>query len=275
MSINLAIRFSHPDAVSQRVRYQRIDNILNPVWVNVQPNPIVSPSTIATDIPAGQYAIGVTPVYADGRTCTETVEYTDACPGLISITGSIQAGAMKVEYLAPSSVPKVRITILYPNGGSFTANYVNDGNPVIISLPSGLTGDFKVSGQSVCDEGSAFYSAPSAQVTVNNVANNLTITSDSIGIVITNLTGISGFTLAANINPGANISALHGAFFGPITFTWTGTPTFFANATLQLNGTVVQCKDIVGAGGSASFNAISIGATDVLRIDFNTGSCPT
>lgn len=274
MSINLSIRFQHPDAVSQQVRYQRIDNIQNPVWVNVQPNPITSPATIATNIPNGQYAIGSTPVYADGRTCDETVVYTDPCSGLISIHAIIQGGVLIVSYLAPSSAPKVRITVGFPNGGSSVANYVNNGNDIPIAIPN-LSGDFTVFGQSVCDESSGFYSRPSSQVTVSNVTDNVTLVSGAAGIVINTLVGIGGFTLPQNINPGDSITGVHGAFFSTITFTFTGTPLFAENATLEINGTVVQCKNIPNtSGGTVSFNSLSVAATDQLRISFNGGVCP-
>lgn len=166
MAINLAISFSHPDAIAHRVRYQRIDNTTSPAWINVVPNPITSPAAIATNIPSGQYNIGSTPLYADGRVCDELVTQTGPCLGLISINAYQNAGALIVQYLAPSQVPKVRITVGYPNGGSSVNNYVNDGNPITIGLPANLYGNYTVNGQSVCDEISGFYSAVSTTVTV-------------------------------------------------------------------------------------------------------------
>lgn len=274
MSIDLSIRFSHPDAVSQMVRYARIDGIVNPTWINVQPNPVTSPATIATDVPAGQYQVGATPVYADGRTCDEQIIYTDACAGLIAIHASITGNVIVVTYTAPPSAPKVRITVNYPNGGSTVANYVNNGNPISIGIPA-ITGDFTVSGQTVCDEGSGFYSPPSSIVTVTNTVDNVTLTSSAVGITITNIVGISGFTLPANLNVGDRITGMHGAFFAIITFTFTGTPLFNSSATLYINNVAVQCKNIPNSsGGSVGFNSASVAATDLLAIAFNTGTCP-
>ena len=275
MSINLSIRFQHPDAISNAVRFSRIDNTTTPVWTNVQPNPVTSPATIATNIPNGQYAVGITAVYADGRSCSEEVTYTPPCPNMISVSGYISGSNIVVQYLAPSSVANVLINIGYPNGGSFSQIYVNTGTPISVGIPSGLSGNFTISAQAVCDAVSGFYGPPSATATVTYNPNNLLITSDAAGIVINTLTGIAGFTLPNNITVGSSIAGTHTAFYGTITFTWTGTPATNLNATLSINGTVVQCVNIPNtAGGTLSFPSVSVAATDQFEIDFNTGLCP-
>lgn len=167
--INLSIAFSHPDAISQFVQYARIDNLApgaSPVFTTVSPNPITSPTTIAMNVLAGQYQINASPVYADGRKCAPTVVYTPACDPLISFSAAISGNVMVITYVAPSTAPKIRVNINYPNGGSFAQNYVNDGNPISIGLPPNVFGNFTAFGQSVCDESSGFYSAPSASVNV-------------------------------------------------------------------------------------------------------------
>jgi hypothetical protein len=169
--INLTIAFGMPTgAVSNLVRYARIDNLApgaSPVYTQVTPNPVTSPATIATNIPDGQYTIQSTPVYPDGRTCTPTVYTTPACPGLTSISATIQNGVLVVTYLAPAGITNVIITVGYPNGGSFQQMYVNTGNPISIALPAGVYGNYSVNGQSVCDPTSGFYSAFSSTVTVS------------------------------------------------------------------------------------------------------------
>lgn len=160
-NINLGMRFSHPGATSHRVRYARIDNIQIPSWVTVSPDPTTSPAILAQNIANGQYEIQSTPIYPDGRFCEPTVDYTAACEGLVSINAYIQSDNLVVEYLAPSSVPKVRISVDYPNGFQHVANYVNDGNDIVIALPTSVNGDFFIYGQSVCDEASEFYSPAS------------------------------------------------------------------------------------------------------------------
>lgn len=198
--INLGVRFNHPSAIATRVRYARVDNTNVPAWVTVFPNPTTSPAILAQNIDNGQYQIEMTPIYADGRICTPTIVYTSGCAGLISINAYIQSGNLIVEYLAPSDVPKVRITVDYPNGGSFDANYVNNGNDISIPLPTNVNGDFFVYGQSICDESTGFYSTRSNAVTVTKNSNpSLTQTSQSqVG---------PGSTRSQTFTVGANVSA--------------------------------------------------------------------
>lgn len=274
MSINLSIRFEHPDAVSQSVRYARVDNTSTPTYSTVVPNPVTSPTTIATNIDNGQYRICSTPVYADGRTCEETCILTDACPGLISINAYISDSTLVVSYLAPSTVPQVRITVNYPNGGSFVQNYTNTGDDIAIGLPS-IDGIYTVSGQSVCDADTGFYSPASSTVSVEKISTNVSITSSAAGVVVTDITGIAGFTLSQFVNPGDSITGIHTAFFNAITVTFTGTPVVDENLTVYVNGTAVACTDIPNtSGGTISISSISVSATDLLSLAFNTGQCP-
>lgn len=174
MSINLTIRWAHPNATSALVRYARVDNNSNPVYTLVTPNPVVSPNvasiSIATNVPNGQYEIQATPIYPDNRVCAATVQYTPACDGLVSINAYISATNVVVEWQAPTYVPKARISVGFPNGGTSTNNYVNTGGIVttLIPIPPGNNGLITVRGQSVCDEGSGFYSAPSSTISLTN-----------------------------------------------------------------------------------------------------------
>lgn len=276
MSINLAITWSHPSAISNAVAYARIDNTINPVFTNV-PNVAGSSgtATIAMDIPDGQYQVNITPIYPDGRTCNPTVQITDPCPGLLSINAVLTSGNIVVSYLAPSSVPKVRITVNFPNGGSSVANYVNDGNNIVIPVPPGVTGVFTISGQSVCDEASGFLSAFSSQVNLQILGFNVSAGNFAAGITVTDITGIAGFALGSLLTNGTTQTGTHTAFFGGITCTFTGTPSANSSATLQLNGTIIQCVNVPNtAGGTVSFSAANFGANDLITITFNAGSCP-
>lgn len=167
MSINLSISFSCPGSIAQQVSYARIDNT-TPVYIQV-PNITGSEGNfvVASDIPDGQYIVSRIPIYADGRICQARTVTTPACPGLISISATIQGGVLVVTYLAPSGSPSVLINVNYPNGGTFSQIYTNTGNPISIGLPAGVYGNYTVNGQSVCDPTSGFYSPPSASVTVN------------------------------------------------------------------------------------------------------------
>lgn len=276
MSINLTISWDHPAAISNAVAYARIDNTISPVFTNV-PNVAGASgtATIAMDIPNGQYQVNITPIYPDGRTCNPTIEVTNPCPTLLAINAILSSGNIVVSYLAPASAPKVRITVNYPNGGSSVANYVNDGNNIVIPAPPGVTGVFTASGQTVCDESSGFFSAFSSQVSLQILGFNVTVGNFAAGISINSISGISGFALSSILSSGVSQTGTHVAFFGGISCVFTGTPSANSSATLQLNGTIIQCVNVPNtAGGTVVFSPASFGVNDLITITFNAGSCP-
>jgi hypothetical protein len=228
-----------------------------------------------TNVPDGQYQVNITPIYADGRSCTPTTVITEPCPGLLSINAVLNSGNIVVSYLAPSQVPKVRITVDYPNGGSFIANYVNNGNNIVIPLPPGVTGIFTVSGQSVCDESAGFFSASSPQISLTIAGFNVTASNQVAGITVTAINGISGFALPILLTNGASYNGNHVAFFGSISIPYTGTPGVSSSAVLELNGTIIQCQNVPGtSGGTIVFSAAAFSDSDQITIIFNNGTCP-
>lgn len=274
MSINLGLRFSHPQAASHYVRFRRIDNAVNNPYTSVSPNPITSPAILATDIPNGEYEIESTPVYADGRPCAPTVDYTPGCATLISINAYITGNNLVIQYLAPPDAPKVRLTASYPNGGGSVANYVNNGSNVVIPIPANIYGDIQVSGQSVCDEGSGFYSGQSATVTVTRLLNNLSFFNNANGITLTGVNGVTGYVLSQFIAYGETQEGNHQAFFGGFSIGFSGTPGANSSATLSLNGTQIQCVNVPNTnGGTISFSSVSYASTDQINVAFVPGSC--
>lgn len=249
MSINLSIQFSHPSAISNQVSYARIDNTSTPVFIQV-PNVITSPATIASNVPDGQYQINITPVYADGRTCQPTTFTTPACSSLVSLSASINSSVMVINYLAPSGVPKVRITIGYPNGGNNTANYVNDGNPISVAIPANLFGDYTVSGQSVCDETSGFYSPATQNVTVtlNQPIPNQYVLSNNLTSICTGtpqqLYTSGGFSVGTTL----------------FTDSTLGTPVTGFNYVM-INALVYNIDSTTGLIGSATGNNCNVNIT--------------
>lgn len=274
-TINLTISLNQTGAISHRIRYARIDNTLNPTFVTVSPDVPNTPNlvyTIAENVQNGQYRIGYKAIYSDLRECDEQFTDTPACDSLISINAYLDGNNIIVQYLAPSDAPKVRITISYPNGGSYTANYVNNGNDIPIALPNNVFGDFIVTGQSVCDEESGFYSAPSSQVTVTRNENTVIISNQTSLLTVTNVTGLTGFTLGSSVSPSGTSNGTHDAFTGQIVLTLTSSGVFTGNyANLLLNGTMIQCIDITS--GTATFNSASFGASDVIQITLGIGAC--
>lgn len=276
MSINLSVKLDQDGAIAHRIRYARIDNTINPTWVTVSPDVVNSPNltqTIAENIPNGQYRIGYYAIYSDLRTCPEQFVDTPACDSLISLNAYLDGNNIIVQYFAPSDAVKVKINISYPNGGSYSALYVNNGNDIPIALPSNVFGDFIVTGQAVCDEGSGFYSPPSSQATVTRSETTVTISNQTSLLTVTDVTGLTGYTLSGSVAPSGTDTGGHSAFTGQIVLTLTSSGLFTGNkAALLLNGTLIQCIDVV-LGPSVTFNSASFAATDNIQILLSIGAC--
>lgn len=273
MAINLAIEFQLPvGAVSNLVQYARIDNTSVPVWATVSPNPTTSPSVIATNIPNGQYQIQSTPIYPDGRTCQPTITTTPGCPGLISINAIVQGGVLMINYLAPSGTSAVLINVNYPNGGSYSQVYTNTGNTISIGLPSGVYGNYSVSGQSVCDVGSGFYSSPSATVTVSvnqpDTFQQISNTDTGPGGTRTQI-----FQTGSSVTPGAIYSLIVYNVYVSVTVAPGDTPSSIcikmANA---INGTSAVSWNANGsapAGGTTGFPPVASATVNQVTVVLN------
>lgn len=161
--MDMVVTFTHPSAVSNSIRYARIDTGGTLVWsVPVSVLPGASPYTF-NNVDEGQYVIGITPVYSDGRVCAEQTVNTGSC-GLVTSFASaynVSTGYIDVTYTAPVSVPKVRVVINYPNGGQSSIIY-NNGATISIAPPAGVYGVYSLTMQSVCNESTAWYSAATA-----------------------------------------------------------------------------------------------------------------
>lgn len=174
----LVITFEHPEAIASNIRYARIDQGGALVWSDpVQVLPGESPYSIS-NVDEGQYVVGVTPVYADGRLCGEVQKTTDVCGAISSFSAVYDGTDIVVTYAATSE--KVRIRVQYPNGGQSTQIELAGASPVSITPPSGITGTFSVTIQSVCNESTAWYGPVSAPSVFDiTPANNSTITNNA------------------------------------------------------------------------------------------------
>lgn len=172
-NIDLLIKFTHPSAVSNTIRYARIDNTFSPIYTTITGIlPGASPYTI-NNVADGQYIVGITPIYADGRKCSEVTLTTPACSGINSFSavlfvgGSPVTNEILINYSAIVSVPYVRVNINYPNGGVFSQTYVNNGAAIIITPPVLLYGDYYITMTPVCNLATGFFGAPTAPAIVN------------------------------------------------------------------------------------------------------------
>lgn len=165
---NITVAFNHPAAVSNTIRWARIDNTVSPVYTTV--TGITESPYIIQNVANGQYRVYIRPVYADSRVCPETVRNTDACIGVTSLSAVVTTvegtDYFVISYVCNLDVPYVQVTINYPNGGFSTSQYTNDGNDISIEVPANVFGTFSITMQPVCDADTGWIGASTAPVTV-------------------------------------------------------------------------------------------------------------
>jgi hypothetical protein len=162
--INLNITIDHPAAVSSTVSYARIDNTATPVYTTL--TGVTNGTLTIQNLPNGQYRIRVTPGYSDGRTCSPTSQDTPACTGVTALSAILSGSDFVISYVADTSVPFVQVNISYPNGGSASSQYANDGNDITIPVPTDVFGTYSITLSPVCDPDTGWIGAPTAPVTV-------------------------------------------------------------------------------------------------------------
>jgi len=199
-NINITLQIQHPSAVSNTIRYARVDNTLTPVYTTI-PNVTGTTYTIQ-NLANGQYRIFVKPNYSDGRVCPEQQLLTDACTGIVMFSAVYSAGSFVISFNAGSTVPKVQLNVAFPNGGSDSPQYDNVPGDIIYAPPAGVYGTFSLTLQPVCDPDSGFLGARTAPINlVIEAPANMTITNGTAGgmtpvTVTTN--GVGGSVLVYN-----------------------------------------------------------------------------
>jgi len=195
----IVVTFTHSEAFAVNVRYARIDQG-NLDWSAATQVLIgASPYTISS-LDEGQYVVGLTPVYADGRLCGEVTKTTDVCGAISSFSAAYNGTNIIVTYAATSE--KVRIRVQYPNGGQSVTIALAGASPVSITPPADVTGIFSVYIQSVCNETTEWYGPVSAPA-VFEIAptSNSTVTNNSsipLSSVLISVNDGSGSTLVSN-----------------------------------------------------------------------------
>lgn len=182
-AINLQIQINHPAAISNTVRYARIDNTSNPVYTTV--TGITNGTYVIQNVPNGQYRIGITPIYADNRPCIEQFQDTPPCTGVVSFSATLSGGNIVVGYTINTNVPNFQVNINYPNGGTFSQQYTNLGtSTVTIVPPAGVYGNYSVTIQPVCDASTGFLGTPTAPAIVTiTQPNNSTLHNGTAGAI--------------------------------------------------------------------------------------------
>lgn len=237
-SFNLVVNFSHPAAVSNTIRYARIDNTNTPSYTTITGVlPGQNPYEIL-GVPQGQYRVCLRPVYADGRLCTETCVITDPCPSITSFSAVYDGTTINVTYTAPVSVDSVKVNVFFPNGGSATYIYTN-GDTISITPPPGVFGIFSVTMQSVCDVNTGFYSPATSPVTVQiDPANNS---------YILNSTAATNFIVRVSFDANTPVPSSSLAVSSQIDF-YTADGTYTTIEVAGINTSLVAVTLVTGTG---------------------------
>ncbi len=272
--LDIIVTFTHPSAVSNSIRYARLDVAGPLVWsVPAIVLPGASPYTIA-NVNDGQYVVGITPIYSDGRTCTEVTATTGSCGAMNAFSAAFDGSDIIISYNAPVGVPKVRVVISYPNGGVFSQIYTNAGTDITITPPVGLYGSYTITMQTVCNESTSWFgpvTAPAIVVVPNPsiIYNNSTfdVVGAYYGQYILTSTDTTGpiFLTASGLAQGASkvFSIPDGFYYKVLFFGPVGTFFPITGKTASLNtGTGVYVGTLLlGAG----VNIISFENVQVLN----------
>lgn len=170
-TMSIVVNFAHPSAILYTIRYARIDNTNTPIYTTI--SSVTTSPRVITGLADGQYIVGLTPIYSDGRNCTEVTQTTPICSGITSfsaVTGGSPTNEFIISYFAAATVPKVMVNIAYPNGGSSSTVYTNTGTNIIIPFPTSVYGDFSITMSPVCNQNTGFFGVATAPVilTVNS-----------------------------------------------------------------------------------------------------------
>lgn len=273
-TMDIVVNFDHPTAISYTLRYARVDNTNNPTYITI-PSVLSSPYVIS-GVDDGQYIVGLTPIYADGRKCTEVTQLTPACSAISSfsaVLGGSPTGFV-ISYSAPASVPKIRVNIAYPNGGSSSQIYTNDGMDIDINPPTSVYGDFSITIQSVCNEDTGFFGAQTAPVILtlndpNVLSQNYTLTA-AYNMSIDSVSGTGIPSLPSTGTNGAQFGHQTG-MSGSYSVVISGTIVTTTKLDVIKNGINVGCVAVPSAGTYG----IGITATeaDDIAIAIDSGSC--
>lgn len=164
-TINLVITLSNSAAISSNIRVARIDNTTTPIYTtyaNVTANPF-----ILQNVDNGQYFVGATPNYPDGRSCPEVSRTTAPCTGINAFSAVVDGSDFVITYSAIASLPAVMVVVNYPNTAGFSNVYAATGVNITIPIPAGILGAYSIYIVPCCDVDTGFFGAQSAPVILN------------------------------------------------------------------------------------------------------------
>lgn len=275
---DIIVTFTNTDGafVGAGIEYARIDNTTTPVYTSVgRIAPGASPYTIP-NLPEGQYSIGLTAFYSDLRSCPTVYMQTPQCTGVNAFNAMFDGSDIVVTYSVSS--PKLRLTITYPNGGTFTQIY-NNGDDITVTPPSGVYGNYFATLQPVCNSITGFFGSSSAPAVVSIaqpiglVTATVPISGLTAGCYIAGIGGIPGFGLSGNLTNGNSQNGTHTEIVStPISFSVVNpvvSNSEFNGVTINVNGSDVGRVEFSTGNGIYQSANLIIAATDTILLTFN------
>ena len=252
--MDISVDFVHPSAISNTIRYARIDNTNSPVYTTITGVLPADTPKLIPNVPTGQYFVGITPIYADGRRCSETSGVTEVCPPITSFNSYLGGEAgyehINIKYTAMSRSGHIKVVVGLPNGGTYSEIVVNDGSTIHIPLSTlgNQVGTYTVTLYPVCDVANGFFGQPtsSAILTVTPPPNSSIYNSNGSG---NNLDGVSinvvSLGVTTNVLASASLAAGggHAQLYVPSAFYDTVT------VIVPISVTTIATAQIVAANG--------------------------
>lgn len=102
------------------------------------------------------------------------------------------------------------------------------------------------------------------------------VTSTLGSTVLTNVSGLPGFTLSGPLSPGQTQWGYHNTFTGSISMTISGPPAVNGNAVLEKNHTIIDCQALLTSDTypkTITFPSITFSSTDLIDLQLNNGAC--
>lgn len=190
-------------ALKYRVGYRLVGN--GPLKEVVEVTATVGATTqkVWTSIGAGNYEVVVVSICSSGESSPFTA-LANQCevPDSFNVTFDNDTQLFTVDFATPVAITKVKLDIIYPNGGTASSIHLVSGGSFTKTRPSSLSGIYTFLLRSVCDEAAAWYSEPLTAVSIK-VA-EVTSCPSVFEATITNI-GQNSVTISANKPTGLNI----------------------------------------------------------------------
>lgn len=265
---DIIVSFQNSDAISHDISYARID--LGTPTYNTYSGITTSPYTIPVSVPKGQYRIGIKPNYANGRVCPIEYYDTPTCGTITSFLAALNydSGHWYIDVTCTSTTSKIKIVIVYPNGGISTQIY-NVGGTIHIPIPDNQNGDFHIYAQAVCNEDTGWVSPPTPPIILNkDEGGGIVIENQTESTNITDITGITFTSIVVSplvIGAGAIVSGSHSSSYGKICVAVdleVGSQSF----DLYINGILQENVVATTIGVHCTAKSYIISDTDIIRI---------